>query len=317
MHVINKSRPSAVTPAQSHEPEDERFRNVKLARSARFFENRLDPSIRSYSDQDQHGPIRHSDPISPSMGCLDIVSSYLFHSLSGYINFCLAGTEDGRLRGTRSCGGSSCMLLCAPYGMRGTAGFSEEKLVQRIMQNLGIYARLDQVFDAPPAVKEVLNSQCPVQTSYVGTRETDQRANEVLRLGIADLWTPDCHYRWSKSRYGGHISAFVDPVQHSRLFLYNSNVGDVDRSKSRKEELEVAINEMDGSVKLLQMERRQLEDEAAKLQKQRNLLVDAISLKWRFAEKQMMSIELDTQGSKVAPPSSMALASIVPLVRLE
>uniref|UniRef100_A0A1D1YS75 Structural maintenance of chromosomes protein 5 n=1 Tax=Anthurium amnicola TaxID=1678845 RepID=A0A1D1YS75_9ARAE len=226
------------------------------------------------------------------------------------------------------------------------------------MHDLGIYTRLDQVFDAPPAVKKVLNSQCPLETSYVGTRETDQRADEVLRLGIMDLWTPDSHYRWSKSRYGGHVSAFVDPVQHSRLFLYNSDAGDVDRMKSRKQELEATIAEMDGSLKSLQMEQRQLEDEAAKLQKQReeivnigarekrkrremenlvdqrrrrfeylkkedgaesnmqrltdqaaqlnmdrfelairikNLLIDAISLKRRFVEKQMMSIELDAQ----------------------
>ncbi|CAA7395978.1 unnamed protein product [Spirodela intermedia] len=142
------------------------------------------------------------------------------------------------------------------------------------MKDLCIYTRLDQVFDAPSAVKQVLNSQSPLQTSYVGTRDTDQRADEVQQLGIADLWTPDCHYRWSRSRYGGHISAFVDPVQKSRLFLYNLEVGDVERMKSRKEELEASISQMDAILKSLQLEQRQLEDEAAKLQKKREEIVN-------------------------------------------
>ncbi|XP_078433795.1 structural maintenance of chromosomes 5 [Wolffia australiana] len=143
------------------------------------------------------------------------------------------------------------------------------------MQELGIYTRLDQVFDAPSAVRKVLNSQCPLQTSYVGSQETDQRADEVQRMGIADLWTPECHYRWSKSRYGGHVSAFVDPVHNSRLFLYNLEVEDVERTKSRKLELEDNISQIEASLKSLQLEQRQLEDEAAKLQKKREEIVSA------------------------------------------
>lgn len=54
---------------------------------------------------------------------------------------------------------------------------------------------------------------------YIGTKETDQRADEVLRLEIMDLWTPENHYRWTRSRYGGHVSASVDSVEHSRLLL--------------------------------------------------------------------------------------------------
>lgn len=46
-------------------------------------------------------------------------------------------------------------------------------------------------------------------------------------------------------------------------------VGDVERMKSRKEELEGNISQMDAILKSLQLEQRQLEDEAAKLQKKR------------------------------------------------
>lgn len=54
---------------------------------------------------------------------------------------------------------------------------------------------------------------------YIGSDETDRRADEVSKLGIMDLWTPESHYRWSASRYGGHVSAIVEPVHPSRLFM--------------------------------------------------------------------------------------------------
>lgn len=54
---------------------------------------------------------------------------------------------------------------------------------------------------------------------YIGSKETDQRADEVAKQGISDFWTPENHYRWSTSRYGGHVSASVEPVHPSRLLL--------------------------------------------------------------------------------------------------
>ena len=54
---------------------------------------------------------------------------------------------------------------------------------------------------------------------YIGSKETDQKADEVLNLDILDCWTPENHYRWSKSRYGNHFSASVDAVGHSSLLL--------------------------------------------------------------------------------------------------
>ena len=54
---------------------------------------------------------------------------------------------------------------------------------------------------------------------YIGTAQADQRPHDVVKLGIYDLWTPRNHYRWSRSRYGGPVSANVDSVYHSRLFM--------------------------------------------------------------------------------------------------
>lgn len=54
---------------------------------------------------------------------------------------------------------------------------------------------------------------------YIGTNQADQSADDVVKLGINDLWTPRNHYRWTRSRYGGHLSANVDSIYPSRLFM--------------------------------------------------------------------------------------------------
>lgn len=41
----------------------------------------------------------------------------------------------------------------------------------------------------------------------------------MAKLRVLDFWTPENHYRWSVSRYGGHVSGSVDPVDRSRLLL--------------------------------------------------------------------------------------------------
>lgn len=226
------------------------------------------------------------------------------------------------------------------------------------MQKLGIYSRLDQVFEAPPAVKDVLISQAALDRSYIGTDETHRRADDVPKLGVTDFWTPDNHYRWSRSRYGGHMSANVDAVNPSRLFMCDLDVGDIERLRSQKDEHMKHIEGMGESFKMLHKKQRQLEDEEAKIRKQKegitdmmrsqkkrreemqrrvdikrrmlediykeedvesstiklvdqvaklndqrfraviklkNLLIEAVALKWSYTEKNMASIELDTK----------------------
>ncbi|KAL5827330.1 hypothetical protein ACOSQ3_019161 [Xanthoceras sorbifolium] len=226
------------------------------------------------------------------------------------------------------------------------------------MRALGISARLDQVFDAPNAVKEVMTSQFGLEYSYIGSKETDQKADEVAKLGILDFWTPENHYRWSVSRYGGHVSASVEPVNQSRLLLRSTDVGEIDRLRSRKKELEELVAEMEDNLKSLLTEQKLIEEKEAELHRQReeiirtatleknkrrevvnrinhrkrrlesiekeddldtamtklidqaaslnlqrfkyaieikNLLVEAVSHKWSFAERHMASIEFDAK----------------------
>ncbi|XWS42860.1 hypothetical protein CRYUN_Cryun16bG0050800 [Craigia yunnanensis] len=231
--------------------------------------------------------------------------------------------------------------------------------ISKQMHEFGIYSRLDQVFDAPTAVKEVLTSQFGLEHSYIGSDKTDQKADDVAKLGILDFWTPQNHYHWSVSRYGDKdMSASVEPVHVSRLLLCGLDNGEIEKLKSRKNELENSVADVEEGIKSLQIQQRLLEDEAAKLQKQRedmvetgrremkkrkemescveqrkrklvslekggdleeavaklinqatrsnverfkhaikikDLLVEAVSCKWSFAEKHMVSIENDAK----------------------
>ncbi|KAL2461210.1 Structural maintenance of chromosomes protein 5 [Abeliophyllum distichum] len=142
------------------------------------------------------------------------------------------------------------------------------------MRKLGISSRLDQVFEAPHAVKDVLTSQFGLEHSYIGSKETDQQADQVLGLGIMDVWTPENHYRWSRSRYGNHVSASVESITRSHLLLCNVDVGEIERLKSRKIELEDTISTIDANLKALQMELRQKEDEAAEHRREREEIVN-------------------------------------------
>ncbi|PON84829.1 Structural maintenance of chromosomes protein [Trema orientale] len=152
--------------------------------------------------------------------------------------------------------------------------YKEPYQISERMSALGIYSRLDQVFDAPFAVKEVLTSQCHLDKSYTGSKETDLRADEVSKLGIFDCWTPDNHYRWTRSRYGGYVSATVETVDRSRLLLCSSDVGEIERLKSKKMELEEYLNSVEESVRSLQTEQRHIEDEAARLRKEREEIIN-------------------------------------------
>ncbi|XP_070043138.1 structural maintenance of chromosomes protein 5 isoform X1 [Nicotiana tabacum] len=142
------------------------------------------------------------------------------------------------------------------------------------MRMLGIHSRLDQVFDAPDAVKEVLINQFGLDSSYIGSRETDKRADEALQLGIFDLWTPENHYRWKKSRYGGHVSGTVESVEHSRLLLCNVDAGEVERLKSQKLKLEEAISTFEDNLRAVKSELKNIEDQGAKLEKQREEIIN-------------------------------------------
>ncbi|MCD9560307.1 Structural maintenance of chromosomes protein 5 [Datura stramonium] len=142
------------------------------------------------------------------------------------------------------------------------------------MRMLGIDSRLDQVFDAPDAVKEALISQFRLDYSYIGSRETDKRADEVLQMGIFDLWTPENHYRWTKSRYGGHVSGSVESVDRSRLLLCNVDAGEVERLKSRKLQLDEAISTLEDNLRAVKSELRNIEDEGAKLERQREEIIN-------------------------------------------
>ncbi|KAI9116670.1 hypothetical protein K1719_012328 [Acacia pycnantha] len=160
------------------------------------------------------------------------------------------------------------------------------------MRTLGIYSRLDEVFDAPTAVKQVLIGQFGLDHSYIGTRETDQNADRVQKLGIFDFWTPDNHYRWSKSRYGNHVSGVVEQVQRSRLLSYNIDAREIEKLRSHRMDLEESIETLEATSRRLQDEERRLSNEAANLRRQRDEINTAVLKEKEKRRDIMRTIEL-------------------------
>jgi chromosome segregation ATPase len=165
------------------------------------------------------------------------------------------------------------------------------------MRSLGIASRLDEVFEAPSAVKEVLISQFALDHSFIGSEVTNRRADEANKLGVMDLWTPENHYRWSISRYGGHVSASVNPVQGSRLFASNVDVREVNELNHRRSEAEEHIEKLDEELKRISSEQRHLEDEAAKLHRKREEIVNTVRLERR--KQQEMANRIDQRRRKL------------------
>ncbi|KVI00804.1 Structural maintenance of chromosomes protein 5 [Cynara cardunculus var. scolymus] len=133
------------------------------------------------------------------------------------------------------------------------------------------------------AFKEVLIGQSGLEHSYIGSKKSDENADMAHSFGVMDLWTPDNHYRWSKSRYGGHVSASVEAVGDSRLLLSSkmlvSIFSDTDGEelntlRGKNKELVETISVLEASFKSLQSEIKELEDAQAQLQKQRENLVN-------------------------------------------
>ncbi|KAG2613803.1 structural maintenance of chromosomes protein 5-like isoform X2 [Panicum virgatum] len=160
------------------------------------------------------------------------------------------------------------------------------------MKQLGIYSRLDQEFNAPDVVKEVLISQAMLDDSYIGTDETHRRADEVSKIGILDFWTPDNHYRWSKSRYGGHVSAFVDIVYPSRLFVSNLDVSDIENLQLQKEQHEKNIEGMNEAITKFRKKQRQLEDEEANIHKQKEEIINMMRFQKRRREEIQSRVDM-------------------------
>lgn len=133
-------------------------------------------------------------------------------------------------------------------------------------------------------------------------------------MGIMDLWTPVNHYRWSKSRYGGHVSASVESVDHSRLLSCNLDVGELERLRTRKQELEETISVVEASLKMLQSEIKQLEDAGGQLQRQREDLVNEVQhqkRKLRELESRVKQRKLKLQSMETEEDVDTLMTKII------
>ncbi|BFI29248.1 structural maintenance of chromosomes protein 5 [Marchantia polymorpha subsp. ruderalis] len=146
------------------------------------------------------------------------------------------------------------------------------------MRQLGIVMRLDEAIFAPEVVKQVLNGQAVLDHSFIGNSEANLRADEAPKLGVGDLWTPENHYRWQRSRYGGHVSASVGAVRPVRLFSENIDVREKNNLEQRKAELEEAIKQSEEEIKFYGAKLRDLEVDQAKLHREREELYNQVKM---------------------------------------
>ncbi|KAL8061976.1 hypothetical protein ABFX02_02G117500 [Erythranthe guttata] len=186
------------------------------------------------------------------------------------------------------------------------------------MRKLGISSRLDQVFEAPHAVKEVLIGQSGLDRSYIGSKETDEKADLVLRLGIMDVWTPENHYHWARSRYGGHVSGNVESVDRSRLLQCNVDVKEIESVKSRQLELQEKISTIDVNLRALQIALRQTEDEAAELRRERDEIVNITQSKkkkWKEMENLVNQRKIKLNSIRREDDPDAAIAKLTDKVK--
>lgn len=186
--------------------------------------------------------------------------------------------------------------------------------ISQEMSSMGIYSRLDQVFDAPYAVKEVLIGQAGLENSYIGSKKSDENADMAPGFGITDLWTPDNHYRWSKSRYGGHVSASVESVRDSNLLSSNTDGEELNILRAKKNELDETISNLEASFRSFQSEIKELEDSQAQLQKQRESLVNEVQLekkKHRELENRVKQKRLKLESMGREEDMAVAMAKLV------
>lgn len=181
--------------------------------------------------------------------------------------------------------------------------------ISQEMSSIGVYSRLDQVFDAPHAVKEVLIGQFYLENSYIGSKKADENADKAHSCGIMDLWTPGNHYRWNKSRYGSHVSTSVEAVGDSRLLLSDTDGDELNNLRVKKKELEESVAGLEASVRSLQSEIKELEDEAAQLQKEReNLINEAQHEKKKLREMQHRVTQKRSRLQSMGKEEDMAVA---------
>eukprot|EP00245_Coleochaete_scutata_P017106 TRINITY_DN822_c0_g1_i1.p1 TRINITY_DN822_c0_g1~~TRINITY_DN822_c0_g1_i1.p1 ORF type:complete len:1117 (+),score=313.61 TRINITY_DN822_c0_g1_i1:202-3552(+) len=154
-----------------------------------------------------------------------------------------------------------------------SGGNQQSGFVRPEYQSLGITHSLEDTFEAPEKVKTVLRNMAGINSSFVGTREAEQNVEHLMRLGVSDLWTPESHYRVTKSRYSNATSNSMQPV------LMNLRFFSTETGASEAQELQMKLTEMEQQLSVILEERKQAqarqreaEDQAGKLHRKREEL---------------------------------------------
>ncbi|QDZ24513.1 structural maintenance of chromosomes protein 5 [Chloropicon primus] len=152
-------------------------------------------------------------------------------------------------------------------------------------KNLDVAHTMDETFEAPMVVKNVLKDMAGINMAYIGTAYTQRQIEQAGQRGerpawrgtpISNLWTPETRYMKTKSRYDGHESLRTNAVRPSRLLVQGGGQGDqaqeradLQREKDQQmkelgsiereiEELESKLAELDASIDSHDKEKKKL-----------------------------------------------------------
>ncbi|GBG67284.1 hypothetical protein CBR_g88572 [Chara braunii] len=169
--------------------------------------------------------------------------------------------------------------------------------VTQEMREYGITHRLDEVLDAPQAVKNVLLQQAAVDQSFIGTRVADRNAESLHRLGVGDMWTPDNHYRWTRSRYSNKSSCAMLPVAPAALFSQELAAKEEQEMQAKKEEIRSDIRRLDDGSNQIKQQMKATQDQLAGVNRQREVLYEETNSQKR--RQRMMEVQIEQKKQKL------------------
>lgn len=164
------------------------------------------------------------------------------------------------------------------------------------LSRYGITHYLDQVFEAPPLVRQVVCSMVDLHLCAVGTQKTNA-AHVLNNTPLQILFTPDSYYVRTRSLYRAASSTTVRPLKEARFFAA-SNPHELEELQVQSRELQERIQEItDRDLKKLTEQDRAAELKHRELRKEQDKILmskkkqETLQRQRTLLEKEVTTIE--------------------------
>lgn len=147
-----------------------------------------------------------------------------------------------------------------------------------LLASLGVTHTLDEVFDAPPAVKGVLQSTSRLGTVHVGTAAAEQHWEALQAKGVRSLMTPSFSYRAKTSRYdsGNHIVNMM-ASREPRLFTSGSNPAAIAAAQQAVKDAEADLEALNVAGRKKEAEKKDLDRAVDDLARKKDTLAKTMA----------------------------------------